>query len=32
VGHKFVYFGVCHTSQNQRLQEIRSRIQTSNRT
>jgi hypothetical protein len=32
VGHKFVYFGVCHTSQNQWLQEIRSRIQTANRT
>lgn len=32
VGRKFVYFGVCHACQNQWLQEIRSRIQTANRT
>ena len=32
VGRKFLYFGICLARQNQWLQEIRSRIQTANRT
>jgi hypothetical protein len=31
VVHKFVYFCVCLASQNEELQEIRSRIRTGNR-